>query len=46
MLAAKNGQKDVVFILTEKGADLSLVDKVSVHVNMLYEKSYINEDIM
>ena len=36
MLAAKNGHKDVVFILTEKGANLNLVDKVSVHVDMLY----------
>ena len=36
MLAAKNGHKDVVFILTEKGANLNLVNKVSVHVHMLY----------
>ena len=36
MLAVKNGHKDVVFILTEKGANLNLVNKVSVHVHMLY----------
>ena len=35
MLAVKNGHKDVVFILTEKGANLNLVNKVSVHVHML-----------
>ena len=46
MLAAKNGHKDVVFILAEKGANLNLVNKVSVHVHMLYQKSYITEDIM
>ena len=46
MLAAKNGHKDVVFILTEKGANLSLVNKVSVHVHMLYYKRCITKDIM
>ena len=46
MLAAKNRHKDIVFILTEKGANLNLFDKVSVHVHMLYEKSCINEDIL
>ena len=46
MLAAKNGHKDVVLILTEKGANLNLVDKVSVRVHMLYQKSCITEDIM
>ena len=46
MLAAKNGHKDVVFILTQKGANLNLVDNVSVHVHMLYEKNCITEDIM
>ena len=39
MLAAVNGHKDIVLILTQKGADLSLVNKVSVHVHMLYDKS-------
>ena len=39
MLAAENGHKDVVFILAEEGANLDLVDKVSVHVHVLYKKS-------
>ena len=38
MLAAENGHKDVVLILTQKGANLDLVNKVSVHAHMLYEK--------
>ena len=46
MLAAKNGHKDVVFILTQKGANLDLVNRVSVHVDMLYEKIVISEDKM
>ena len=46
MLAVKKRHKDVVFFLTEKGANLNLVNKVSVHVHMLYQKSYITEDIM
>ena len=46
MLAAKNGHKDVVFILTEKRANLNLVDKVSVHLHALYKKSCIAEGIM
>ena len=32
MLAAKMGYKDVVLILTQKGANLNLVDRVSVYV--------------
>ena len=36
MLAAENGYKDVVLILTQKGANLDLVNEVSVHVHMLY----------
>ena len=32
MLAAKKGHKDVVLILTQKGANLNLVDRVSVYV--------------
>ena len=44
MLAADNGHKDVVFILTQKGANLDLVDKVSDHMHMLYEKVSITED--
>ena len=35
MLAANNGHKDVVLILTQRGASLNLVDAVSVHVDML-----------
>ena len=36
MLAAKNGHKDVVAFLTEKRANLDLVNGVSVYVHMLY----------
>ena len=43
MLAAKKGHKDVVLILTQKGADLNLINKVSVHVHMLYDKNCISE---
>ena len=43
MLAAMNGHKDVVLILTHKGANLDIVNEVSVHVYMLYEESYIRE---
>ena len=32
MLAAKKGHKDVVLILTQKGANLDLVNGVSVYV--------------
>ena len=32
MLAAKNGHKDVILILAQKGADLDLVNSVSVYV--------------
>ena len=32
MLAAKKGHKDVVLILTQKGANLDLVNRVSVYV--------------
>ena len=46
MLAAENGHKDVVFILTQKGANLDLVDKVSVHVHMLYENVSLTEEKM
>ena len=44
MLATKNGHKDVVLILAQKGANPDLVNRVSVHVRMLYEKSCIIED--
>ena len=43
MLAAENGHKDVVLILTQKGANLDLVNKVSVHAHMLYEKVNITD---
>ena len=43
MLAAKNGHKDVVLILTQKLANLNLVNTVSVYVDMLYDKSCIIE---
>ena len=43
MLAVKNGHKDVVLILTQKGANLNLVNEVSVHVHVLYDKSCISE---
>ena len=36
MLAARNGHKDVVLILTQRGANLNHVNSVSVHVDMLY----------
>ena len=45
MLAAKNGHKDVVFILTQKAANLDLVNEVSVHVHILYNKGYITKDL-
>ena len=43
MLAAKKGHKDIVLILTQKGANLNVMNKVSVYVHMLYDKSYISE---
>ena len=43
MLAANYGYKDVVTFLTEKGANLDLVNRVSVYVHMLYEKSCITK---
>ena len=43
MLAAMNGHKDVVLILTQKGANLNVVNTVSVHVHMLYDKSCVSE---
>ena len=41
MLAAEKGHKDIVLILTQKGANLDLVNKVSVNVYMLYDKPCI-----
>ena len=46
MLAAMNGHKDVVLILTQKGANLDLVNKVSVHVHMLYDTSFSNSYLL
>ena len=45
MLAAMNGHKDVL-ILTQKGANLDLVNEVSVRVHMLNEKGCKSEDKM
>ena len=44
MLAAENGHKDVVLTLTQKGADLDLVNEVSVNVHMLYDRGSISKD--
>ena len=46
MLAAENGHKDVVLILAQKGANLDLIDNVSVCVHMLYEIGCITDDNM
>ena len=43
MLAAENRHHDVVLILTQKGANLDLVNKVSVHAHMVYEKVNITD---
>ena len=43
MLAVENEYKDVVLILTQKGANLDLINKVSVHVHKLYEKVSITD---
>ena len=32
MLAAKKGHKDVVLILTQKGVNLDLVNRVSIYI--------------
>ena len=36
MLAASNREKDVILTLIQRGANLDLVDAVSVHVHILY----------
>ena len=46
ILAAKGRHRDIVLILAQKGANLDIVNKVSVHVHMLYNKPYITEDEM
>ena len=38
MLAARNGCKDVILTLLQRGANLDIVDTVSVHLHMLYYK--------
>ena len=38
ILAAEGGHRDIVLILAQKGANLDIVNKVSVHVHTLYEK--------
>ena len=43
MLAAEKRHKDVVLILTQKGANLDLVNKVSVHAHVVYEKVNITD---
>ena len=35
MLAAMRGHKDIVLILAQKGANLDIVNEVSVHIHML-----------
>ena len=39
MLAARNGHKDVILTLLQRGANLDLIDSVSVHVHLLYYKA-------
>ena len=39
MLAARNGHKDVILTLIQRGANLDLVDAVNVHVHILYYKA-------
>ena len=45
MLAAINGCKNVVLILTQRAANLDFVNEVSVHVHILYSKGCIIEDL-
>ena len=46
LLAAMKGNKDVVLILIMKGANLDIVNAVSVHAYMLYDKVYTTEHKM
>ena len=39
MLAARNGHKDVILTLLQRGANLDLVDIVRVYLHMLYYKA-------
>ena len=43
MLAVMNGHKDVVLLLMQKGANLGHVNKVSVHILILYYELCITE---
>ena len=45
MLAAQNGHKDIVSILTQKGANLDLVNEVSVHVHICYMRKAVKVKI-
>ena len=40
MLAASNREKDVILTLIQRGANLDLVDAVSVHVDILHYKAW------
>ena len=48
MLAAENGNKDVVFILVHRGANLNLVNAVSVLIDryVTFNNPCITEDKM
>ena len=39
MLAARNGHKDVILTLLQRGAHLDLVKIISVHLHILYCKA-------
>ena len=39
MLAADRGHKDIILILTQRGANLDLVDAVSIYVHLLHYKA-------
>ena len=43
MLATENGHKGVVLILAQKGANLDIIDNVSVNMHMLYEIGCITQ---
>ena len=43
MLAAEKGLKDIVLILTQKGANLDIINAVSVNLHMLHYKFCITE---
>ena len=42
MLAASNGHKDMILTLIQRGANLDLVNAVSVHVHMLYYIDWVS----